>query len=105
MVDTFCYPVGMRAACHSLIVGRCEQISRRAQLMAKKKKKKPSAKSAAVAASVDQDTIMEAYKEGLTKVFLGFHNQCIGKDPEADANFSNGISILRDARDRALKLI
>jgi hypothetical protein len=73
--------------------------------MAKKKKQKAAKRAAAGPANADQAIIMEAYKEELKIVFHGFHNQCISKDAEADANFSNGLSILRDARDRALKLI
>ena len=76
--------------------------------MAGKKKKKSDTKGTKAAAptgKADTAVVQRAYEDSLKESLATYFLAC-GNDPkEAEENFLAGLSILRDARDRAIQLV
>ena len=69
------------------------------------KKKKKSTKAIAPKDNADTVVVQRAYEDSLKESLVTYFLAC-GNDPkEAEENFLAGLSILRDARDRALQLV
>ena len=69
------------------------------------KKKKNRTKAAATKANADTVVVQRAYEDSLKESLVTYFLAC-GNDPkEAEENFLAGLSIMRDARDRALQLV
>jgi hypothetical protein len=74
--------------------------------MARKKKKKAATKDTKTTASTgkaETDLVQEAYEDVLKKR-LGIFLDAVHRE-EAETNFVSGLSMLRDARVRAIQLV
>jgi hypothetical protein len=69
------------------------------------KKKKKSTKAIEPKDNADTVVVQRAYEDSLKESLATYFLAC-GNDPkEAEENFLAGLSIMRDARDRALQLV
>jgi hypothetical protein len=74
--------------------------------MAGKKKKKLATKrtkATAPTGKADTEFVQEAYEDSLKKK-LGVFFDAVHRE-EAETNFVNGLSVLREARERAIQLV
>ncbi len=69
----------------------------------KKKAAKKSTKATAPTGNADTEFVQEAYEDSLKKK-LGVFFDAVHRE-EAETNFVNELTILREARDRAVQLV
>ena len=69
------------------------------------KKKKKSTKAATIKDNADTVVVHRAYEDSLKGSLATYFLACSSDPKEAEENFLAGLSIMRDARDRAIQLV